>query len=39
MHYTEYVANMQKVLHTLIPDAVKKHQKRGDLTWTLKPTS
>ena len=31
MHYTEYAANMQKAPpiqpHTLIPDAVKKHQK------------
>ena len=31
MHYTEYVVNMQKTLpkqpHTLIPDAVRKHQK------------
>ena len=35
MHYTEYVVNMQKTLpkqpHTLIPDAVRKHQKETTL--------
>ena len=35
MHYTEYVVNMQKALlkqpHTLIPDAVRKHQKAATL--------
>ena len=35
MHYTEYVVNMQKTLpkqsHTLIPDAVRKHQKEATL--------
>ena len=35
MHYTEYVVNIQKALpkqpHTLIPDAVRKHQKEVTL--------
>ena len=35
MHYTEYVLNMQepppKQPHTLIPDAVRKHQKETTL--------
>ena len=35
MHYTEYVVNMQKALleqsHTLILDAVRKHQKDATL--------
>ena len=34
--YTEYIVNMQKPLpkqpYTLIPDAVRRHQKRGDPT-------
>ena len=36
MHYTEYVVYMQKALpkqlHTLIPYAVKKHQKEVALS-------
>ena len=35
MHYTQYVVDMQKALpqqrHTLIPDAVRKHQKEATL--------
>ena len=35
MHYTQYIVNMQKALpkqpHTLIPDAVRKHQKEATL--------
>ena len=36
MHYTEYFVNMQKAppkqTHTIIPDAVRKHQKETTLS-------
>ena len=35
MHYTQYAANMRKALpkqpNTIIPDAVRKHQKESTL--------